>query len=132
MNKREGLDGYLSWVLGEGRGAGAAEPKPPPEPQARAKHSAGERDSAAAASHGGATVELQSAASIAPQAIQWVWPGWLARGRLHILAGQPGAGKTTLALNFAAVISSAGEWPSGARAKPGSVVIWSGEDDPVE
>src|SRR5947209_296249 len=64
-----------------------------------------------AASQVNATVELQSAASIAPQAIEWLWPGWLARGRLHILAGQPGTGKTTLGLELAAIISSAGAWP---------------------
>jgi predicted ATP-dependent serine protease len=57
----------------------------------------------AAPPHDTARVELQSAASIAPQAIEWLWPGWLARGRLHLLAGQPGAGKTTLALEFAAI-----------------------------
>ena len=79
-----------------------------------------------------ATVELQSAASIVPQPIEWVWPGWIARGRIHILAGQPGAGKTTLALGFAADISAGGTWPDGARTKPGSVVIWSGEDDPAD
>ena len=82
--------------------------------------------------NGAATVELVSAESIIPQPIEWTWPGWLARGRLHILAGQPGAGKTTLALEFAAIISSGGVWPDGARAKLGSVVIWSGEDDPAD
>jgi hypothetical protein len=96
--------------------------------QARAKRARGERDPAVVVA-GGATVELQSAASIAPQPIEWLWRGWLARGRLHLLAGQPGAGKTTLALEFAAIISSGGAWPDGARAAKASVVIWSGEDD---
>jgi putative DNA primase/helicase len=82
--------------------------------------------------NGAATVELVSAESIIPQPIEWTWPGWLARGRLHILAGQPGAGKTTLALEFAAIISSGGVWPDGGQAKPASVVIWSGEDDPAD
>jgi putative DNA primase/helicase len=84
------------------------------------------------AAHAIATVELQSAASIVPHAIEWLWPGWLARGRPHILGGQPGSGKTTLALEFAAVISSATSWPDGVHAKRGSVVIWSGEDDPAD
>jgi putative DNA primase/helicase len=82
----------------------------------------------AAPPHDTAKVELQSAASIVPQAIEWLWPGWLARGRLHLLAGQPGAGKTTLALEFAAIISSGGVWPDGLGMKQASVVIWSGED----
>jgi RecA-family ATPase len=78
---------------------------------------------------GVATVGLVSAASVTPAPIKWLWPGWLARGRLHILAGQPGAGKTTLGLAFAATLSRGGSWPDGARAKPASVVFWSGEDD---
>ena len=82
--------------------------------------------------HDTATVEFQTAASVTPQAIEWLWPGWLARGRLHLLAGQPGAGKTTLALDFAAIISSGGVWPDAARANQGCVVIWSGEDDPAD
>jgi putative DNA primase/helicase len=79
-----------------------------------------------------ASVQLQSAASIVPHPIEWLWPGWLARGRLHILGGQPGTGKTTLALEIAAIISSASNWPDGVQAKQGSVVIWSGEDDPAD
>ena len=86
----------------------------------------------AAPPHDTARVELQSAASIVPQAIEWLWPGWLARGRLRLLAGQPGAGKTTLALKFVAIISSGGVWPDGVGTKQASVVIWSGEDDPAD
>jgi putative DNA primase/helicase len=79
-----------------------------------------------------ATVKLTSADSISPQPIEWMWPGWIARGRLHILAGQPGSGKTTLALAFAAIISERGLWPDGSCAQQGNVVIWSGEDDPAD
>ena len=80
----------------------------------------------------GPIVELQCAASVTPQPIKWIWSGWLARGRLHILAGQPGTGKTTLALTFAAAISTGFAWPDGTSPKAGSVVIWSGEDDPAD
>jgi putative DNA primase/helicase len=87
----------------------------------------------AAQSRGGvrpkSTVELVAASTIQPVPIEWIWQSWLARGRLHLLAGQPGAGKTTLALAFAAIKSSGGVWPDGARANPERVVIWSGEDD---
>jgi crossover junction endodeoxyribonuclease RuvC len=56
--------------------------------------------------------------------------GWLAKGKLQLLAGQPGTGKTTLALALAAITSIGGVWPDGSRPAPGNVVIWSGEDDP--
>jgi hypothetical protein len=74
-------------------------------------------------------VELLSAAAIAPIPIRWLWEGWLAEGRLHILAGAPGAGKTTIALNAIAIVSTGGLWPDGTRAPVGNIVIWSGEDD---
>lgn len=67
--------------------------------------------------------------SITPEAVQWLWDGWLERGALHMLAGQPGTGKTTIAMALAATISAGGKWPDGSQAECGEVVIWSGEDD---
>jgi DNA polymerase III delta prime subunit len=61
-----------------------------------------------------------------------LWPDWLAAGKLHVLAGAPGTGKTTLALAIAAAISCGGRWPDRTPAERGSVVIWSGEDDPAD
>jgi putative DNA primase/helicase len=75
---------------------------------------------------------LICATALKPQAIRWLWPHWLARGKLHVLAGAPGQGKTTLVLSFAATVSAGGRWPDGMRCPPGNVVIWSGEDDPED
>lgn len=75
-----------------------------------------------------AGVNLVSAASINPEPIDWLWEGYLARGKLHILAGAPGTGKTTIAIRMAAIVSSGGKWPDGSRCPPGNVLIWSGED----
>ena len=78
-------------------------------------------------------VQLICGASIKPQRIDWLWPDWLAAGKLHILAGAPGTGKTTLALALAADLTTAGRWPDGARVpSAGNVLIWSGEDDPID
>ena len=70
--------------------------------------------------------------SIRPEPIDWLWGGWLAAGKIHILGGQAGAGKTTLALALAASLTSGGRWPDGSRAPTGDVCIWSGEDDPTD
>lgn len=70
--------------------------------------------------------------SLTPQPIAWLWPDWLALGKLVILAGAPGTGKTTIALSFAATITTGTTWPDGSRCKPGNVLIWSGEDDPAD
>jgi putative DNA primase/helicase len=74
-------------------------------------------------------VDLLNGASITPEPIDWVWIGWLAGGKLHILGGAAGTGKTTLALAMAAVITFGGVWPDGTQASIGDVLIWSGEDD---
>lgn len=78
-------------------------------------------------------VELLNAASVHPEPIRWLWPGWLARGKLHLVAGRPGTGKTTLVLALAATVTRGGRWPDGSRcAEAGRAIIWSGEDDPAD
>ena len=77
----------------------------------------------------GVTVNLVRASDLKPERIDWLWREYLACGKLHIIAGAPGAGKTTIALSFAAILTSCGRWPDSTRAEPGNVLIWSGEDD---
>lgn len=77
-------------------------------------------------------VSLIRASDIAPAAVEWLWRGWLAAGKLHVFGGAPGTGKTTLSLALAATVTTSGRWPDGTRADPGNVVIWSGEDDPAD
>ena len=74
------------------------------------------------------SLELICAAGIACTPIRWLWPGWLAAGKLHILAGAPGTGKTTIALAISAAVSAASALPDGSCPPRGRVVIWSGED----
>ena len=78
------------------------------------------------------TVVLVRASDVVPEPISWLWPGWLAAGKVHILGGAPGTGKTTISMAMAAVASSGGCWPDGTCASVGNVVIWSGEDDPAD
>ena len=80
----------------------------------------------------GEWVSMIRGSELTPQPIQWIWPGWLASGKVHILGGAPGTGKTTISLSLAATISSGGVWPDGIQSPKGKVVIWSGEDDPSD
>jgi len=73
-------------------------------------------------------VQITCAADIKPEPIRWLWDGWLARGKFHILAGEAGTGKTTIAIALAATISIGGRFPDGTRSPVGNVLIWSGED----
>lgn len=78
-------------------------------------------------------VKAVRASDIEPIAIRWLWPGWLAQGKLHILAGAGGTGKTTLLLGLAATITTGGRWPDDERCPtPGNCIIWSSEDDPAD
>ncbi len=77
-------------------------------------------------------VELLRGSDLTPEPIKWLWPGWLPQGKLVLLAGDPGTGKTTAALSFAATVTAGGSFPDGSRCPVGDVLIWSGEDDPTD
>ena len=46
--------------------------------------------------------------SIEPEPVNWLWRGWIAKGKFHLSAGKPGSGKTTTAHSLAAIVSSGG------------------------
>jgi hypothetical protein len=77
-------------------------------------------------------VVLINGSDLTPQPVSWLWRYWLALGKLHILAGAPGQGKTTIAIDMAATVTSGGRWPDDSRCEVGHVLIWSGEDDPAD
>jgi len=82
---------------------------------------------------GGKDFDLVSATKVKPEPVRWLWPDWLSLGKLHLLAGSPGTGKTTIAVSLAAAITTGAAWPDcasggGGSNKPGDVLIWSGED----
>lgn len=83
---------------------------------------------AAAVDSRGQRVTLTRGDTIVAEPVHWLWPGYLVQGKLHILAGAGGTGKTTIALSLAAEISRGGKLPDGTRAPHGDALIWSGED----
>lgn len=72
---------------------------------------------------------LLKASELNPKPIDWIWGGWLAGGKLHLLGGVAGTGKTTISLALASTISNGERFPDGSKAPKGNVVMWSGEDD---
>lgn len=77
----------------------------------------------------GIRLHLVRGDEIKPEPIRWLWEGWLAKGKYHLLAGAPGTGKTTLSIALAASMTKGGAWPDGTRAPVGDVLIFSAEDD---
>ena len=63
--------------------------------------------------------------------IQWLWPNRIARGKLTLLAGAPGAGKSALAATIMAAITTGGAFPCGEGHAPhGSALMISPHADP--
>ncbi len=63
--------------------------------------------------------------------VSWLWPGRVPLGKVVMLGGDPGLGKSFLTTYLAAQVSTGGAFadaPSGLR-KPGSVLMLSAEDD---
>jgi putative DNA primase/helicase len=75
------------------------------------------------------TLQIKSGGDYRMRKIEWIWPGWLARGKLHLLGGQKGAGKSTISFDLLAQITVSGKLPDETRAPLGDVLIWSAEDD---
>jgi hypothetical protein len=69
---------------------------------------------------------------IAPEPLRWLSPGRLAAGKITLLDGDPGLGKSTLLCEFAARISRGDPLPGGDAAPPRPVVLMSAEDDPYD
>jgi len=77
-------------------------------------------------------------AECTPKRLHWLWPGRVPLGKLTLLIGDPGLGKSFVTLDVAARVSRGqslpaleGEAPSVATA-PGSVVLLSAEDDTLD
>ena len=77
-------------------------------------------------------IMLTPASEIKPEAIDWLWPARIARGKLSLLVGHPGVGKSQVALGMAATISQGWNWPDGAECRPGDTLILSAEDDAAD
>lgn len=65
---------------------------------------------------------------VKPEVIDWVWESRLARGKITLLIGDGGEGKSTLSLAIASVLSRGGPWPDGGNAPVGTSILLTVED----
>ena len=68
------------------------------------------------------------AANVQPERVVWLSPGRLAAGKATMLDGDPGLGKSTLSLEWAARITRGDALPGGKPSDPRGVVVLSAED----
>lgn len=68
-------------------------------------------------------------ADVQPSTILWLWYPYIAKGRVSLIEGDPGVGKSWFTLAIAAAVSTGGKLPGQDRAMPkGHVLLLSGED----
>src|SRR5260221_2553549 len=71
--------------------------------------------------------------NVQPASITWLWPAYLAAGKLSMLDGDPGCGKSLLTIDLAARLSRAGPSPDGfSAAGPRRTLMLNAEDDPAD
>lgn len=76
---------------------------------------------------------LACVADIQTRPLSWVWPGRIPAGKLTLLVGDPGLGKSVLTLDLASRITRGTPWPDkSGRCELGNVVLLSAEDDPED
>ena len=71
---------------------------------------------------------LVSLADVAPESVRWLWPRYIPLGKLTIIEGDPGTGKSLVSLDLAARISTGREMPDGSPCELGGVVLLNAED----
>lgn len=59
---------------------------------------------------------------------QWIWPGFIPAGKITVLAGDPGMGKSTIVGDIISRVSRGTYLPTGQRGVTGTSLIASAED----
>src|ERR1700687_1491631 len=63
-------------------------------------------------------------ADVKPSSIDWLWQNWIALGKVSVLAGDGGRGKSTILCDLAARATTGAVWPDGATSRaPATVII---------
>lgn len=100
---------------------GNSEPSPSPSARADAEPSRSVRAAVTPGPHPPrsrrqpAPFEVTRMSDVIPESVEWLWEGRIPRGKLTILDGDPGLGKSTLTCHIAACLST-GNPPEGQTA----------------
>jgi len=67
-------------------------------------------------------------ADVTPEAVEWIWRGRLAKGKMTVLIGDPGIGKSSVTMDVASRITRGASWPDGGPAPIGNVLLLTAEE----
>jgi hypothetical protein len=65
---------------------------------------------------------------VTPERVEWLWEGRIPLGKLTILDGDPGLGKSTVTMDLAARLSAGRCMPDGSTGAPAGVILLNAED----
>lgn len=75
------------------------------------------------------TLSVTRLSDVVPERVRWLWDGRLPIGKMVVLDGDPGLGKSTVAAFIAGVVTTGGTWPDGTTCEhTGDVVLLAAED----
>ena len=81
----------------------------------------------------GPQILTRCASEIEPTEIRWLWPNRIPRGRLTVLAGFGGLGKSFVTLAISSTLTTGSDWPDGASSEGAeAVLLLNCEDDPSD
>jgi hypothetical protein len=88
-------------------------------------------DQRAPDANGKATPIIVTLADVQARKIEWLWPHWIPRGAVTLFDGDPGLGKSTVAIDLAARVSRGWQMPPAGGPGNGAadVLLLSAEDD---
>ena len=77
-----------------------------------------------------ASIKSRKLSTITPERVEWLAEGLIAVGKLNIIAGLPGCGKSLTTCSLASALSTGSFWPPANKNLPlTNVLLIGGEDD---
>lgn len=88
----------------------------------------GKRKSSSSSGKKGRKLVTLDAADVTVEPIKWLWHSRIPRGKLSLIVGDMGDGKSFVTCDFAARISNGNCWPDGSKCPQGRVLLVNTED----
>ncbi len=75
------------------------------------------------------SLRVRAASELMPRSVDWLWSSWLPQGKLAILDGDPGLGKSLITLDLCARLSTGRPMPDGSPGPgPVNTLVLNAED----
>ena len=72
---------------------------------------------------------LRNMKEVKMEPINWLWPQRIACGKISVIAGDPGLGKSQFCAWLASIVTMGSTWPDAPSCKTGNIIFLSAEDD---